>query len=138
MTESKSQWTAGAHHVGLTVPNLAEAVAFFRDGLGFDPVGEIESYPAAFLSDGVLMITLWQAEKGADAEAIDRRRNLGLHHLSIRTQPGVLDELHERLATREDVEIEFSPENLGSGPTRHMMTLVPGGIRVEFIDPQKA
>jgi len=138
MTEQKNQWTAGAHHVGLSVPNLDEAVAFFRDGLGFAPVGAIESYPAAFLSDGVLMVTLWQAEKGAEAEPFNRQENLGLHHLAIRTQPGMLDELHERLVSREDVEIEFAPENLGSGPARHMMTLIPGGIRVEFIDPDQA
>jgi hypothetical protein len=46
-----------------------------------------------------------------------------------------LDALHARLAARKDVEIEFAPEALGSGPTRHMMTRIPGNIRVEFIAP---
>jgi len=138
MSKQTDRWTEGAHHIGLTVPDLAEAAEFFGDGLGFEPVGEIPSYPAVFLSDGVVMITLWQAENGAGAQPFDRRNNLGLHHLAIRTRAGVLDELHERLADRKDVEIEFSPESLGEGPTRHMMTRVPGGIRVEFIDPVQA
>ena len=133
MSETNKRWTDGAHHVGLNVPDLAAAVEFFQDGLGFDPVGEIPTYPAAFLSDGGVMITLWQADDGA--EPFDRHKNLGLHHLAIRTRAGALDELHERLAERKDVEIEFSPEKLGEGPTRHMMTYIPGGIRVEFIDP---
>jgi catechol 2,3-dioxygenase-like lactoylglutathione lyase family enzyme len=131
----RNRWTEGAHHVGLTVPDLSDALEFFEEGLGFEPVGGVPSYPAAFVSDGSVMITLWQAENGAGAEPFDRHRNLGLHHLAIRTRAGTLDELHERLAERKDVEIEFSPEALGDGPTRHMMTLIPGGIRVEFIDP---
>lgn len=138
MSETIDRWTEGAHHVGLNVPDLPAAVELFREGLGFEPVGEIPSYPAAFLSDGVVMITLWQAKAGAEAEPFDRHKNLGLHHLAIRTRGGMLDGLHERLAERKDVEIEFSPEDLGDGPTRHMMTKIPGGIRVEFIDPLPA
>ena len=108
---------------------------FFEDGLGFEVVGEVPDYPAAFLSDGAVMITLWQAEKGEDATPFDRRRNLGLHHLAISFRPGALDDLHTRLDARGDVDVEFAPELLGDGPTRHMMTRVVGGIRVEFIAP---
>lgn len=46
-----------------------------------------------------------------------------------------LDALHERLRGAADVGIEFAPEALGSGATRHMMCTIPGGIRVEFIAP---
>ena len=133
--QSEAKWTAGAHHVGLTIPDLTAAVDFFRDGLGFDVVGEVPEYPAAFLSDGAVMITLWQAENGEDATSFDRRRNLGLHHLALTVRPGALDDLHKRLAAREDVRVEFAPESLGGGPTRHMMTRIVGGIRVEFIAP---
>ena len=65
----------------------------------------------------------------------DRKHNLGLHHLAIRVREGALDDLHARLDARDDVEIEFAPEPLGGGVTRHMMTRIPGGIRVEFIAP---
>jgi catechol 2,3-dioxygenase-like lactoylglutathione lyase family enzyme len=138
MTEKQERWTAGAHHVGLTVPNLAAAVDFFEEGLGFDAVGEVPDYPAAFLSDGSVMITLWQAEKGENATPFDRHQNLGLHHLAITVRPGALDDLHKRLESRGDVRIEFAPESLGGGATRHMMTRIPGDIRVEFIAPAQS
>lgn len=138
MTETSERWTAGTHHVGLTVPDLEAALRFFTEGLGYAQVGAVPSYPAAFLSDGVAMITLWQAEEPATATPFDRRRNLGLHHLAIRVRDDGLDALHARLAARDDVEIEFPPEPLGGGPTRHMMTRIPGGLRVEFIAPARA
>ncbi len=59
--------TRGVHHVGLTVPDLAAAKAFFVDALGFEQVGEVADYPAVFLNDGSAMITLWQAEDPANA-----------------------------------------------------------------------
>ncbi len=138
MAEKRERWTAGTHHVGLTVPNLAIAMDFFQEGLGFDVVGEVPDYPAAFLSDGAVMITLWQAEKGEKATPFDRRQNLGLHHLAITVRPGALDDLHKRLESRDDVRIEFAPESLGGGATRHMMTRIPGNIRVEFITPAQS
>jgi len=135
MTENESRWTAGAHHVGLTVPELAAAVRFFEEGLQFEKVADIPDYPAAFLSDGHILITLWQAKVEGTPIAFDRHRNLGLHHLSLRVGSRGLDALHDRLAARKDVEIEFAPEILGAGPTRHMMTRIPGIIRLEFIAP---
>jgi len=135
MTKQESRWTAGAHHVGLTVPELGAAVRFFAEGLGFEQVGEVPDYPATFLSDGSVMITLWQADGESEVVPFDRRHNLGLHHLAITVAEGRLGALHERLEARKDVEIEFAPEPLGGGPTAHMMTRIPGGIRVEFIAP---
>ncbi|WP_342250133.1 VOC family protein [Sphingomonas sp. OTU376] len=44
--------TCGVHHVGLTVPGLDEAQAFFCDVLGFDVVDGAPDYPAIFISDG--------------------------------------------------------------------------------------
>lgn len=128
--------TQGVHHVGLTVPNLQATQRFFIDALGFKPVGDVPDYPAAFMSDGVVMITLWQAKDPANAVAFDRRNVIGLHHLALKVA-GVseLDRVHERLSARDDVEIEFSPEPLRGGPTRHMICAVPGGVRVEFIAP---
>ena len=99
-------------------------------------MGEKPDYPAAFLSDGSVMITLWQAEDPADAIPFDRRRGIGLHHLALRVADASdLDVLHGELAERKDVEVEFAPEPLGSGPTRHMMCTIPGRIRLELIAP---
>jgi catechol 2,3-dioxygenase-like lactoylglutathione lyase family enzyme len=128
--------TQGIHHAGLTVPDLAQAQTFLEEALGFRKVGEVPDYPAAFLSDGAVMITLWQAESPANAVPFDRRRVIGLHHLALRVADrDALEKLHGELAGRKDVEIEFAPEPLGGGPTRHMMCAIPGGIRLELIAP---
>jgi catechol 2,3-dioxygenase-like lactoylglutathione lyase family enzyme len=123
--------TQGAHHIGLTVPNLAAARHFFIDALGFSQVGEVADYPAVFLSDGSIMMTLWQAEDPATATPFDRRCNIGLHHLALRVSD--LDKLASELAARDDVSIEFRPEGLGSSGLQHMMCRIPGNIRMEFI-----
>ena len=131
--------TQGAHHVGLTVPDLQAARAFFVDGLGFAQVGERPDYPAVFVSDGAVMITLWQVQNAVNAVPFDRRRVIGLHHLALQVaSPSELDALHEALARREDVEIEFPPEPLAGGPTRHLMCRIPGNIRLELIAPVAA
>ena len=128
--------TKGAHHIGLTVPNLAETRAFFLGTLGFSQVGEMPDYPAVFLSDGTTMITLWQAADPAIAVPFDRKNNIGLHHFALKVDgPDILEKLHGELSKTDGVEIEFAPEPLQGGPTKHMMCYIPGGIRMEFIAP---
>ncbi len=126
--------TQGAHHIGLTVPDLAETRAFFLDTLGFSQVGEVPDYPAVFLTDGTTMITLWQAENPATAVSFDRKNAIGLHHFALKVENAdVLAALHHKLSTTDGVETEFAPESLGGGATQHMMCTIPGGIRMEFI-----
>ena len=126
--------TQGAHHIGLTVPNIQVTGDFFRDVLGYTQVGEKTDYPAVFLSDGSTLITLWQAVDPTNAVPFDRRNVIGLHHLALTVEGrDSLDSLHALLADYEGVDVEFGPEQLGSGATTHMMCTIPGGIRVEFI-----
>ncbi|MEM9457036.1 MAG: VOC family protein [Myxococcota bacterium] len=126
--------TRGAHHIGLTVPDLEQALAFFVDVLGFEEVGGIADYPSAFVSDGHVMLTLWQVQDPAAAVPFDRKRVIGLHHFALRVEDAAaLDALHARLGQTPNVEIEFAPEPLGGGATRHMMCTIPGGIRMELI-----
>ena len=128
--------TRGAHHIGITVPGLARARAFFVDTLGFEQVGEVPEYPAVFLTDGQTMITLWQAENPDAAVPFDRKNVIGLHHFALKVDDAeVLQRLHAKLKATDDVEVEFAPEPLGGGPTQHMMCYIPGGIRMEFIAP---
>ncbi len=126
--------TQGAHHIGLTVPNIDETRAFFTDVLGYEIVGERPAYPAVFVSDGATMLTLWQAADPDNATPFDRKANIGLHHLALKVGGHeALETLAEKLAAHDGVEIEFAPEALGETPLRHMMTTIPGGVRVEFI-----
>ena len=135
MSENITAVTRGAHHVGLTVPSLEASKRFFTETLGYEQVGEVPDYPAAFLTDGKLMITLWQAADPDHATPFDRKNVIGLHHLALAVDRDALEGLHSRLLDAKDVAIEFAPEPLGGGPTRHMMCSIPGGIRVEFIAP---
>ncbi len=128
--------TQGAHHIGLTVPDLNAAKSFFTDLLGFDLVREVPEYPAAFVSDGTLMITLWRADDPDTCTPFDRKSVVGLHHLALKVDGKALDDIHGRLKGAAGVEIEFAPEPLRDGPTRHMMCTIPGGIRMEFIVPE--
>lgn len=112
--------TVGVDHVGLSVGNLESTRRFFCDCLGWNVVGERPDYPAIFVSDGSLIVTLWRVESPASAVAFDRRANVGLHHLALAVadRPG-LDALHERIASWPGVVVEFAPAVSGKGPKIH-------------------
>lgn len=121
-------------HVGLAVIHLADTQKFFIEQLGFKLVGEDPSYPAAFVRNDDILITLWQVADPANAVSFDRRKNIGLHHMAFRVDSfQALDDLYARFQNTPAVKIEFSPELLGAGPAKHMMIYEPGGIRLEFI-----
>lgn len=128
--------TRGAHHIGLTVRDLAETRRFFTETLGFEQIGEVPDYPAVFLSDATTMITLWQAENPPMAVAFDRKNVIGLHHLALLVDNhAALESVYQRVKSADNTDIEFAPEPLGENGVRHMMTNIPGGIRVEFLSP---
>jgi catechol 2,3-dioxygenase-like lactoylglutathione lyase family enzyme len=129
--------TSGVHHIGLTVKDLPRTKTFFIDTLGFKQIGEIADYPAVFLSDDSIMLTLWQVESPDQAAPFNYTNNIGLHHVAFKVDSDkALDELHQKLLQIDDVTFEFEPETLGNGPTRHMICFEPGGVRIEFIAPQ--
>lgn len=131
---TNSAVTQGAHHIGLTVPDLQQTRTFFIDTLGFKQVGEKPDYPAVFVSDGTIMITLWQAVNPEQATPFDRKNVIGLHHFALKMESLTeLKELHQTLTQTPGVEIEFAPESLGGSPLHHMMCSIPGGIRMELI-----
>ncbi len=126
--------TAGVHHVGLSVRDVQVAGRFFCEALGLRVVGGRPGYPAVFVSDGVILITLWQVDDPAGVRDPDRRAQLGLHHLALQVaSDSSLDVLYASLAARPDVHIEFPPEPLGTGGLRHMMLRGPSGLRLELV-----
>jgi catechol 2,3-dioxygenase-like lactoylglutathione lyase family enzyme len=125
--------TRGIDHVGLTVRNLAQTKDFFVECLGWKQVGEKPDYPAVFVSDGHLLVTLWQRKNEDNPVDFDRRSNVGLHHLALRVESeDALNEITDRVSKWPGANVEFAPELLGKGPKKHAMIFEPGGIRLEF------
>lgn len=124
----------GVDHVGLTVTDLDASTRFFTETLGFTVRGGDESYPAVFLANGEIIVTLWRASDPDEAVRFDRKNNVGLHHLAFRVSSfDALEALHARLETTPGVTIEFAPELNRGGPAKHMMIREPSGNRIEFI-----
>ncbi len=126
--------TKGSHHIGLTVSRLEESADFFVSLLGWKEVRRNGEYPAIYVSDGSIMVTLW-AIKEQPSNQFNKNKNVGLHHVAFQVEnEAALSSLNTRLING-GVKIEFSPELLGKGPAKHMMCYEPSGIRVEFIWP---
>ena len=138
MSDHPEVRTYGIDHVGLSVRDLDSTLGFFCDGLGWRVVGERKDYPAAFVSDGHGVVTLWQVESPGTAIAFDRRANVGLHHLAIAVVDRAgLATLYERVSGWPGVVVEFGPQVSGAGPKIHFMVREPGGVRLEFaFDPR--
>ena len=126
--------TRGVHHVGLAVPDLDTAQGFFLEALGWAVVGGNPSYPAVFVSDGTVMVTLWRVADPSQASPFDRRANVGLHHhaLSVADR-AMLQTVFGRVSAHPGVSIEFPPGPIREGsPVHHFICAMPGGLRLEF------
>jgi len=123
--------TNGVHHIGLAVSKLEESAGFFTKLLGWEEVKRREDYPAIFVKDDSLMITLWKTQT-EDPAKFDRKTNIGLHHLALRVNSQ--EAMYQLLDTlkKNQIEIEFEPTLRGEGPSMHMMCYEPSGIRIEF------
>lgn len=92
MTENGSL-TRGLDHLGLAVRSLSKSVAFFVDGLGWTEKGGKPDYPAVFVGNGQLRLTLWQVKDPAAATPLgcsskcSDHAGLGLSGASIEAQP---------------------------------------------------
>lgn len=126
--------THGVQHIGLAVSNLEESAAFFTGLLGWEEVKRREDYPAIFVKDGAMTLTLWKTQTEEPIQ-FNRKNNVGLHHLALRveTKEGLYQILEVLKANQ--VEIEFEPTLLREGPSMHMMCYEPSGIRIEFYYP---
>lgn len=126
--------TLGIDHVGLTVASLDSTKAFFLGCLGWSLRGERPEYPAAFVTDGNCVVTLWQVKRGEEAVRFDRLNNIGLHHLALKVaNPAELERVFAKVSAWPGVTVQFGPESSGKGPRMHCMIFEPGGIRIEFV-----
>ncbi len=127
-------WVGGVDHLGLTVSDLDSSKTFFTQVLGFKLLGGDKSYPAYFLSNSNITITLWKVKNDEKHVEFNRANNVGLHHLALSVKSiEKLAELYMHLKGKDNIKIEFAPEKLGKGPAQHMMIREPSGNRIEFI-----
>lgn len=126
--------THGVQHIGLAVSKLEESAEFFTKILGWEEVKRREDYPAIFVRDNALTITLWKTQTDEPVK-FDRKTNIGLHHLALRVENK--EELFQLLDVLKEnqIEIEFEPTFIREGPSMHMMCYEPSGIRIEFNYP---
>lgn len=125
--------TQGCHHIGLSVSKLEETAAFFTGLLDWQEVRRDDDYPAIFVSDGFMMVTLWQSKAESPREF--DKNNIGLHHVAFMVgSDEILNDCYQKIKNH-GLDIEFSPELLRDGPAKHMICYEPSGIRVELIWP---
>ncbi|MEP2989918.1 MAG: VOC family protein [Parasphingorhabdus sp.] len=128
--------TLDLNHIGFAVSKLDATASFFIDTLGWKAAGGRPEYPAKFVTNGKMFVTLWQVTNPDKAVAFDRKNNVGLHHMAITVRDlETLNNLHKKFVAHPYVVVEFAPEHLGNGPTTHMMIREPSGLRLEFIVP---
>lgn len=126
--------TQGINHLGLSVRNLDQTLAFFTDCLGWQESGRDDSYPRSAVSDGNVRLTLWQVDHELAVNEFHFRQNVGLHHVAFAVaSEAELNAVAEKVSSYPGVELEFMPELMGTGPRKHMIFNEPGGIRIEFI-----
>ncbi|OEJ32012.1 VOC family protein [Streptomyces subrutilus] len=112
-------------HVGLNVTDLDRSLAFYRDALGFQVLGERkeEERRFAFLGqDGELVLTLWQQAEGAFAPG-----SAGLHHLALSAT--TIEDVRAFEQRLRSLGVEFAYE----GVVAHGEGAASGGIF--FHDP---
>ncbi|GLQ50634.1 VOC family protein [Dyella flava] len=132
--QDQNALTIGIDHVGLAVSDLELARRFFVECLGWKVVGGRPDYPAVFVADAHVRLTLWQVDKSSGYVEFDRRKNAGLHHLALKVASlAELEDLFARVAAWPGVVVEFAPEPAAGGPRMHFMVREPSGLRIEFI-----
>ncbi|WP_327414034.1 VOC family protein [Streptomyces sp. NBC_01233] len=123
MTTAISRLRTG--HVGLNVTDLDRSLAFYRDALDFQVLGEgkEEDRRFAFLGqDGELVLAPWEQADGAYVPTA-----AGLHHLAF--SAGAIEEVRGYEARLRDLGVAFAYE----GVVAHGEGAASGGIF--FHDP---
>ncbi|MGW5738893.1 MULTISPECIES: VOC family protein [Streptomyces] len=119
-------------HVGLNVTDIERSLAFYRDVIGYEVLGEgkEEDRRFAFLGqDGTLALTLWQQAGTAYAPG-----SAGLHHLGI--EVATVDEVRAYESDLRAHGVRFAYEGVvphGEGATSGGIFFHdPDGTRLEI------
>jgi catechol 2,3-dioxygenase-like lactoylglutathione lyase family enzyme len=143
----------GLHHVGLTVPNLAEAVQFFEDVLGFDQVlasaaaGVVDEAYAravrvsqgtearglAVLAKGAARIELFEYAGGDQRREFPANHHVGGHHFAFE-----VDDMEGAIRRLRDAGCDIcAPVRTAKAPAFRGMQWVyavaPFGLQLELV-----
>lgn len=135
-------------HIGICVSDLARSVAFYRDALGLEPVGELRvaGEPTSTLlgvddldlelvyleRDGVRVELLRFLGPGTeDGAAVRPFNHVGLTHISVRVAS--IDAVVDRIVAAGGSLVEGTLVRFDGG-SRGVLTLDPDGTRIELIE----
>lgn len=145
----------GVDHVGLTVPNLEEAIRFFADALGFSELYRIGPFEAAddwmarrlgvhprtripqiaVLENGSgARLELFEYEAPDQADAIPRNSDIGGHHVAF-----YADDLPDAIARMQQhgAELMDAPTTMTEGPSAGETWVYlrsPWGLQLELVN----
>ncbi|MER5732739.1 VOC family protein [Streptomyces sp. NPDC002138] len=137
-TVSSTLGTLSTGHIGLNVTDLGRSLGFYRDVLGFEPLGEGKEADRryAFLGqDGALVLTLWEQATGPFAPAA-----AGLHHLAL--SAGTIEDVRAYEERLRALGVEFAYEGVVAhregGASGGIFFHDPDGTRLEISVPTGA
>jgi lactoylglutathione lyase len=125
-------------HVGLNVTDLSRSIAFYREVLDLDLLGEQSEGERryAFLGhEGTLLLTLWQQSSGRFATDLP-----GLHHLSFQVPDATAVRRAEATLRQLGAELVYGgvvPHGEGASSGGVFFT-DPDGVRLEIYAPTGA
>ena len=144
-----SSWLRGVNHVGVTVANLDDALAFYRDVFGLEPalvteaggppIEEMFQVPGADFKVAFLPIgnTVWELVqyKTPGARTKPRHDDIGGMHacLEVSNMDEALQVLKEH-----GVEVPHAPLDIPEGPmtgARIAYVRDPNGVQLELLQP---
>ena len=136
----------GIHHPAIAVPDMRDALAFYRDGLGFE-VGMNVELPSGFdemsqafgiadagckvcmLSKGGTSLELFEfndSEAGDDARPVNK---IGITHFALESDD--IENDYEHLAS---LGVEFNAALFGAAPSRFAYGRDPFGNVIELLE----
>lgn len=135
-----------AHHYGLTVSNLDQALEFYRDKLGLDEIHRTgvdserfskvvgvsdASAEIVFLNGNGLVVELFEYDPEGERIHDDKQKNnnIGAHHIAFDVED--LDDWYKQLS--EDVEFVNPPQEGGTGAYAAYL-FDPDGNVVEIVE----
>ncbi len=141
----------GLHHPAISVPNMDEALAFYRDKLGFETVMDIElpsmemmtramdledaAYKVVMLRKGNSCLELFEftGEGVPDADANRPVNKHGITHICL-----AADEYEKDYETLREAGVVFNTEPNGEAPGRWVYGRDPFGNVIELLEHNPA